>query len=198
MTYEVFGGVASRAFRVLWVLDELGVEFVHHDVGPHSPEAYEMNPSGKIPSFKDGDDTITDSAAIVTYLADKHGQFTYPAGSIERARQDALTHQILDELDAVLWAASRHSFVLPEEQRVPEVKPSLRWEFARNVKLMEDKLQGPFLMGEKMTIPDFLLVHCLNWAASAKFDYDSDKIDAYVKRLRARDGFKKTRGRLKT
>ena len=197
MTYEVFGAASNRSFRVIWLLEEMGVEFVHHKINPGSPEAKEVNPSGKVPVLKVGDDMITDSAAIMTYLADKHGQFTYPAGTLERAKQDALTHQILDELDGVLWVAARHGFVLPEDKRVPEVKPSLAWEFARNAKRIADQIEGPFLMGEKMTVPDFLLVHCLNWAVSAKFEHGSDKLADYASAIRAREGFKKTRERAK-
>ncbi len=195
--YEVYGAVSNRSFRVVWLLEEMGLEFVLHSINPRSPEAMAVNPSGKVPVLKVGDDMITDSAAIMTYLADKHGQFTYPAGTVERAKQDALMHQVLDELDAVLWTAARHGFILPEDKRVPAVKPSLAWEFKRNAQRIADKIEGPFLMGEQMTIPDFLLVHCLNWAVSAKFEHGSDKLDAYASAVRAREAFKATRERAK-
>jgi len=194
--YEVFGGVASRAFRVLWLLDEMGIEFTHHDLKAGSDAMKAVNPSGKVPAIKVDGELITDSSAIMTYLADKHGQFTYPAGTLERAKQDAWFHQIIDEIDAVLWAAARHSFVLPEEQRVPAVKDSLKWEFARNIKRISERMEGPYLQGETMTIADILLVHCLGWAISAKFDTQDAAIDAYASRLRKREGFRKARGRL--
>jgi len=194
--YEVFGGVASRAFRVLWLLDEMGMEFTHHDLKAGSDEMKAVNPSGKVPALKVDGELITDSSAIMTYLADKHGQFTYPAGTLERAKQDAWFHQIIDEVDAVLWTAARHSFILPEERRVPEVKDSLKWEFSRNLKRISDRMVGPYLMGEEMTIADILLVHCLGWAISAKFDLDDEKLNQYASRVRKRDGFKAARGRL--
>ena len=65
--YEVFGGVASRAFRVLWLLDEMGVEFVHHDLKAGSDEMKAVNPSGKVPALKVDGELITDSAAIMTF-----------------------------------------------------------------------------------------------------------------------------------
>ena len=40
----------------------------------------------------------------------------------QRAKQDALLHRVNDEIDAVLWTAARHSFILPEAERVPAVK----------------------------------------------------------------------------
>ena len=191
--YELFGSLTSRAFRVMWMLEELGQPYNLVKVSPRTDEILALNPSGKIPAFKDGDDIITDSTAIITYLADKHGKLSFPAGSTERARQDALTFLILDELDAVLWTAARHSFALPEDKRVPEVKPSLAWEFGQNVNRLAEQFQGPFLMGETMTVPDIIATHCLNWAFSAKFPVENETLLTYAKTMRARDAFKRVK-----
>ncbi|MDP5349379.1 MAG: glutathione S-transferase, partial [Paracoccaceae bacterium] len=67
--YEVIGGTQSRAFRVMWMLEELEQPYKHIAAKPHSPEALAANPSGKIPARRDGDACIVDSTAILTYLA---------------------------------------------------------------------------------------------------------------------------------
>ncbi|MEZ5714667.1 MAG: glutathione S-transferase family protein [Paracoccaceae bacterium] len=193
--YEVIGNVQSRAFRVMWMLEELGQEYSHAPEKPRSELVSSLNPSGKIPVFKDGDAVLTDSTAIITYLADKHGQFTHACGTIARARQDGLTHQILDEIDSVLWVAARHTFVLPEDKRVPQVKDSLRWEFDAHVARIADRLEGPFLMGETMTVPDIILTHCLNWAYAAKFTYEQENLLAYAKAMRGREAFRRALGK---
>ena len=95
-----------------------------------SAEAQLANVSGKVPSLEVNGVNIADSTAIITYLADKYNQLTFPAGTIERAQQDSFTQFILDELDSILWTAARHSFVLPKEMRVSELKDTLHWEFA--------------------------------------------------------------------
>jgi glutathione S-transferase len=188
--YQVIGTCASRAFRVLWLLEEMGQPYEHVAVAPRSQEALAANPSGKIPALRDGDEVLTDSTAIMTYLADKHGQFTHPAGTIARARQDALTHQILDDVDAVLWTAARHSFILPEEHRVPQVKEPLKWEYARNLERLSAGLQGrSFLMGEELLVPDILLAHCLLWAGKAGFPEPDAVLAAYAERLTGREAF---------
>jgi len=189
--YDVIGTRASRAFRVLWMLEELGQEYTHIPAAPRSEEALAANPSGKIPALRDGDAALTDSAAIMTFLADKHRALTNAPGTIARARQDAFTHQILDDIDGVLWAAARHSFILPEEQRVPEVKDSLKWEYARNIARLSDALEGSFLMGEEMTVPDMLLTHCLGWAQKAGFPDAGEKLNAYAAAIMARPAFQK-------
>jgi len=187
--YKVIGKVQTRTFRVMWMLEEIDQPYELIPAYPRSEEVMALNPSGKVPVLQDGDATLTDSTAIITYLADKHGQLTYPAGTIERGHQDALTHAVLDELDAVLWTAARHSFSLPEDKRVPDVKPSLKWEFTNNLNRLADRIEGPFLMGDKMTIADIVFTHCLNWAFGAKFPIENEKALAYGKAMRARDAY---------
>ncbi|WP_338549085.1 glutathione S-transferase family protein [Roseovarius phycicola] len=189
--YDVIGSRATRAIRVLWMLEEIGAPYNHVAASPRSPEASAVNPSGKVPNLRDGDTVLTDSAAILTYLSDKHGALTHTPGTPERGRQDCLLHQVLDEVDGVLWMAARHSFVLPEERRVPAVKDTLKWEFNRNVARLADRLEGPFLMGDSMTLPDIVLTHCLGWAERAGFDGPGEALTAYRSRMEAREAFQK-------
>ncbi|HHL20556.1 MAG TPA: glutathione S-transferase family protein [Aliiroseovarius sp.] len=193
--YEVVGTAQTRAFRVLWMLEELGLEYKHLDVAPRSEAILKYNPTGKVPVLLVGGEPIIDSTAIITYLADKHGavtgRMTWPAGTLERARQDAMTHFVLDELDAVLWTGARHTFILPEEKRLPEIKESLRWEFERSqIVLLERMGDGPFLCGDRMTVPDIIAAHCVRWAMVAKFPVNAE-FAAYGKRLSERAAYKR-------
>ena len=70
--YKAIGSRGSRVSRVLWMLEELGQPYEFVEVKLRSPEAYALNPSGKVPILIDGELTVTDSAAICVYLADKH------------------------------------------------------------------------------------------------------------------------------
>lgn len=194
MTYHLFGGVQSRAFRVLWALHELGLPFEHTPSPPRSPEVRALNPSGKVPVLVVDGTPVHDSTAILTYLTDRHGALTHAPGTLERARQDALTQRILDEIDGTLWTASRHSFVLPEEMRVPAIKEPLKWEYARSCARIAAELDGPFLMGDAMTVPDIILAHCLGWAISARFPAEEPALRDYLDRMRARPAYKAARG----
>ncbi len=184
--YTLIGTRASRAFRVLWLLEELGLPYTHIPATPRSDDIRALNPSGKIPALKVDDRVLTDSVAIMTYLTDKHGRFTTPPGSLERARQDAMTLQILDDIEGLLWMAGRHKFVLPKEHRVAEILPSLMWEYEHNLTRISDAFTGPFLMGEAMAIPDIVLTHCLRWAANFGFPAPDETLSAYLTRMQAR------------
>ena len=189
--YTVFGSRTNRTFRVLWALEELGVEYDHKPFAVRSPEALEHSPTGKLPALICEGEVITDSAAIITFLADRHGGLTFPAGSVRRAQQDALLHRVNDEIDAVLWTAARHSFILPEAERVPAVKDSLKLEFTRSLDRLMEQIDGPYLMGDTMTIPDIILAHCGGWAYNAKFPLENEAFKTYTNRLRERDAFKR-------
>jgi glutathione S-transferase len=194
--YTVIGTVKSRAARAIWLLEELGVAFEHIAAPPRSEGVVSVNPAGKVPVLIEDGVLITDSTAIVQYLADKHGQFTYPAGTLDRARQDSLTQFLLDEFDAALWMAARHSFVLPEELRQSGIKDSLKWEFERSQKTLVARMgKGPFLMGAQMTVPDIILTHCLSWAMTAQFPLMQERLNSYANAMRARPAFQRAMAR---
>ena len=181
--YKVIGNTNTRTLRVLWAMKEIGLKYEHVQVNAQSEDAKKFNISGKVPTLEVNGINIADSTAIVTYLADKYNQLTFPAGTIERAQQDSFTQFILDELDSILWTAARHSFVLPKEMRVSELKDTLRWEFARSLKILESRMgSGPNVMGEEFTIPDIILTHVGGWARVAKFDIPDGKLRDYFRR----------------
>ena len=189
--YTLIGSTKSRAFRVRWMLEELELEYSHIPAPPHDDLVVQMSPLGRIPVLLDGEDAFSDSTVMLNYLADKHGRMAPKNGTIARARQDALVHQILDELDALLWTAARHSFILPEDHRVPEIKPALRWEFNRNADLMAERLEDhAFLMGDELSVPDIIFAHCLGWAIVAKFGVENETLRSYLDAMKSRQAYK--------
>jgi glutathione S-transferase len=67
----------SRAANVLWMLEELGTDyelrFVDLLSGAHkAPELLALNPMGKLPILTDGEQVVTEVAAIGLYLADRY------------------------------------------------------------------------------------------------------------------------------
>ena len=173
--------------RVIWMLEEIGEPYEINPVSPRGDEARAHNPMAKVPSLTGPEGTICDSVAILTYLADKHGQLTWPAGTMTRARQDFATQTVVSEVDAALWTAAKHSFALPEDWRVPGIKDTARKEFARGMDALE-KIKGgdPFLAGNRFTIADLLLGHCAGWALAAKFELPGGDFGDWLKSLSKR------------
>ena len=84
----------SRSQRILWLLEELGVEY---DLKCYErdrqtlfapPELKAVHPLGKSPVIQDGDLTLAESGAIIEYLADRYGggKLARPHGSPARAQ----------------------------------------------------------------------------------------------------------------
>ncbi|MBN9673203.1 glutathione S-transferase family protein [Roseibium aggregatum] len=197
--YKIIGHPQSRVLRVMWLLEELGAPYELEPAPPQSDPVRAVNPSGKIPVLLTDGAVLTDSVAICTYLADKHGKFTFPAGTLERARQDACTQFGVDVLEGALWTSAKNSFVHPENVRVPAIKDVCRAEFARGLETLATLLgDGPYLIGETFTIADIVVGHCSGWAAVAKFDLPKDgPVHDYFKRLRERPAFQATMARIK-
>jgi len=84
----------SRSQRVLWLLEELGLEYdiKFYQRDPKSmlaPQSLrDIHPLGKSPVITDGDLTIAESGAIVEYLVERYGngKFIPEAGTPERLR----------------------------------------------------------------------------------------------------------------
>ena len=62
---KIYGDMRIRAFRVVWICEEIGLPWELEHVWPWSDEIYSLNPLGKVPVIIDGDAQIYESAAIL-------------------------------------------------------------------------------------------------------------------------------------
>lgn len=169
---SLYGTPKSRALRVSWTLEELGIDwdfnFINFAKGDNrSDDFLALNPSGKIPVIVDGDLVLIESAAICLYLAERYGQgqLLPKPGSAKSGQHHQWISFITTELEQPLWTMGKHKFALPEPQRHAAILPIAKWEFDKAAALAENMLPDtPFLMGEKITVADILLTHTLIWA----------------------------------
>ena len=75
--YSYYRSPAS--YRVRIALNYKGLAYAHHGVHlvknggeQHTPEYKALNPQAQVPTFMDGDFTLTQSLAIMEYLEEKH------------------------------------------------------------------------------------------------------------------------------
>ncbi len=187
--YKVLGMAKSRSTRVVWTLEEIGTPYEHIPVMPHSEEVLAHHPLGKVPILLTDEGPLLESSAICTWLADRHAEANLiPApGTRSRAEHDMFTAFAATELEQPLWTMAKHSFILPKEMRIAEVKPLAKQEFARVVTSLERLLgDRQFCVGEQFTVADILLGHTLRWATAAKVPVESDAVQAYAERVWAR------------
>lgn len=189
--YKLIGSPKTRALRVLWMLEELGADYEIDPAGARSDGALAVNPSGKVPALKVGDDVIIDSVAICQYLADRHGKLTFQAGGIERAQQDSWTQFIVDDVDSILWFNAKNTFVLPEALRSETAREACKYEFGRSMDFFAKRLgDQTYVMGDTFTVPDLLMGHCAGWAVNgARWEIPAGTVADYVERVRSRPAF---------
>lgn len=77
MSVTLYHHPFSRAATVVWMLEEVGIDyelrFVDFSKAEHkSPPLLALNPMGKLPILVDGDAVVTEVAAIGLYLADRY------------------------------------------------------------------------------------------------------------------------------
>lgn len=186
--YKAVGSPGSRVGRVLWMLEELDQPYEFVKVGIHSPEMYQLNPSGKSPALVDGDVVVTDSAAICVYLADKHPDKDMGAapGCAGRAEMDSWMHFLQSEFEAPLWNKLRHRLILPENVRV-DVGPATAYDFANELRTLEHRLgDKEFALGDRFSAVDVVLGEMGAWARAAKFKLESETVNAYFDRVLSR------------
>ncbi|PHS72898.1 MAG: glutathione S-transferase [Cycloclasticus sp.] len=189
----------SRSTRVVWMLEELGVdyEFIKIDLMAGEGQTAEfksIHPDGKVPAIDDDGFVLTESAAILNYLGDKHQDsgLVPKAGTSERARYDEWSYFALTELEQPLWTVGKHTFVLPEDKRVADILPVAHWEFLKACEVLSRWLEGKeFALGDSFSAVDILFAHTLRWADAFNVPSGSDVLDAYRDRMFERPAFKR-------
>jgi glutathione S-transferase len=183
----------TRSIRARWTLQELGVEFeavtVNLLAGEQRSAAFlAINPAGKVPALVDGDLVLSESIAIVLYLAEKYPE----KGLIPRdlAARAQLMRWLLfttTELEQPLWRISRHTFIYPEDKRLPADVALARDEFAAMAKVVEQHMEGrEFVVGDSVTVADFVLAYTLDWAQALNVLDELPRLERYVERMYAR------------
>lgn len=190
----------SRSLRVLWLLEELGLDYklVSYDRTKEfraPPELAEVHPLGKAPVIVDGDLTLAESSAILRYIEGKYGSGTLmpPTGTNERA--------IAEEwLDYVESSAGLPIMITLLGQRTGGLSDGMQ-SFADNqikstlAYISEGIGNGPFLMGEQLTLADIQMSYMLAVAEMAGALDNQPVIAAYFDRLKEHAAFQRAMAR---
>lgn len=156
----------SRPLMLFAAEQGLAVEFVLVDIltGEHLREPYaQLNPNPLVPTLEDGDFRLTESSAILKYLADKADSPAYPKDLKQRAR----VNEIMDWFNTQMCRDMAYGFIYPQifpghKRENDEVQAAtLAWGKERTkrwLKVLDEKLLGPdkaFLAGDRISIADY-------------------------------------------
>lgn len=185
---KLYGMAQSRSFRALWALEESGLQYEYVavklfadssvDDAAQSENYLQLNTQGKVPTLVDGDLVLTESIAILNYIARKAPECGLLAATsaAECAHHDELVCFILAELEQPLWSNGKHRFALPAEQRIPQMLDTASFEFAKAVAALDHllerqpEIESAFSVGDSFSMVDILLAQTFNWAMRFEFE----------------------------
>lgn len=157
----------SRPVRLLIAENKLDVEeqLVDLMTGEHRQEKYAaVNPNRLVPMLEDGDFRLTESSAILKYLADKFDLASYPKDLRKRARVNERMDWFITQFNREFCYGLNYPQLFPHHRRPSDEaqKATLAWakERAENwLEVLDKSLIGPaqqYLCGDKITIADYL------------------------------------------
>ncbi|KAL3155248.1 hypothetical protein ABBQ32_013179 [Trebouxia sp. C0010 RCD-2024] len=202
---------SSRSHRIIWLLEELGVEYevkryerMSNMLAP--PELKQIHPLGKSPVVTDGDVTVAESGAIVDYLVS-----TYGSGRLippPSAKQDRLkyTYWLHFSEGSAMPPVLMYLVLTKVPDRAPFfIRPVVRYIFgtlltgfvepnlARNADYMESELRKTkWFAGDDFTAADVIMSFPVEaMAERGGMGAKHPKLAGYLERIHARPAWKR-------
>jgi glutathione S-transferase len=160
--------VSTTSRPVVLFATESGIELEYELVdlftgAQYKPEYSAINPSHQVPVLEDGDFRLTESSAILKYLADKVHSPAYPTDLRKRAR----VNERMDWLNTGFYRDFSYGFLYPQifpfmkrpDDRVQAATVAWGKDKALGwLKVLDENLIGPknaFLCGNDITLADY-------------------------------------------
>jgi glutathione S-transferase len=160
-TLRIYGVARTRAFRALWMAEELKVPYQHlpveiGDAGARAPEFLALNPNGRLPVIVDDGFVLFESLAITLYLAKKHSfGGLYPATLDAEARAWQWSFWAIAEVDRGVNIWSLHAVRLPPAERNAALREEALKAVAAPFSVLDAAVATqPYLLGDDFTVAD--------------------------------------------
>ncbi|TMV13446.1 glutathione S-transferase family protein [Arenibacterium halophilum] len=189
----------SRAVRVAWLLEELGLEyelerFQLGDKAMRDDSYRAVHPMGRVPALVDGDVTLFESGAIVQYLLARHGN-----GQLQPAVASPdfpLFLQWLHYAEGMIMPPVNsivvETILLPPERRTElNVKRATKL-LNQMLTAVDAHMEGRDYLANDFSAADVMTGHACYVSGGLGADYsDKPNLAAYVERLKARPAFQR-------
>ncbi|MFC0384290.1 glutathione S-transferase family protein [Muricoccus vinaceus] len=197
-----FDPLSTSSRSVTFFLFDQGIPFEEEVVGIHAgeqraPDFLRLNPNGQVPVLEDGDFHLSESAAILRFLAERHAPATYPSEPRARAR----VHEAMDWFSSnfhvgyCVFLAYRR--MLPPLRSMPaEAHAAMehvgRAMAAKYLSVLDRQMLGdrPHVCGGAVSIADYLGFAYVTLGEYVDFDLSPyPRVVAWVQRMKARGGY---------
>lgn len=202
----------SRSQRILWLLEELGVDYEiqRYERDPQTmlaPAALRaVHPLGKSPVITDGELTLAESGAIIDYLIERYGagKFSPPAGTPARLRYTYWLHYaegsamsplllklVFDKIEKtpMPFFAKPIAKAISSKTKAAFIEPQIK----QHLDYLEAELgKSTWFAGEAFSGADIQLSFVLEAAAArGGLDASRPKLMAFLERIHARPAYQR-------
>lgn len=189
----VIGG--TRDLRAQWALEETGLPYQvcgldHTDGELERPPYSEISPFHLVPSIDDDGFVVSESAAVVIYLAEKAGKLI-PADFEGRTRVTQWCFSALSTVERPLMEIQLIDLAddpKDAERRTEMVKEAERW-----LSELETRLEGnTWIAGDEFTVADILLATVLREVRKTDLLQGYPRVKAYYDSALSRPAWHRT------
>lgn len=197
-----FDPLSTTSRPVTFMLHDQGIAFeeilVNLHLGEHMQPAFlAKNPMGLVPLLDDDGFVLTESNAILKYVATKHGLAIYPSELEAQARVDEMLFWFATNFRLYHCAFGVYPKMLPALAHLsPATQTDLEglgaYGSQRYLSFLDQKLArgGPFVCGESLSIADYTGVAQVTLADFVDFDFSPyPSVAAWIERMKARRGW---------
>jgi glutathione S-transferase len=188
----------ARGLRVAWLCEEIGLVHTFVSVGFPPDIGYrELNPFGTVPFLQDGHVSMSESIAIMFYVAQKYGPTdALPSADDERFAK-VLQFTLLGEasLSSLMTPLLAVRFGAPDDQKRNWSAVGIESRLKGSIERIGDELgDREFLVGSSLTLADISVVTALRiWNRGVGQDLPAT-LQAYCERLQERPACKRAVG----
>ncbi len=189
----------SRAVRILWLLEELGLPYELNQMAFHPKDLKSdahraRHPLGRVPVLEEGDLLLWESGAITEYILERHknGGLKPPVDSPEWPRYQQWFHYCEGMVMPPVNTIVVQTILLPPDRRDATVLAQAKKLLTRSWAPVDEALSGrDYLIGD-FSAADIMLGHAAVMSNRLGCVTDEMKnLKAYVARIEARPAFQK-------
>ncbi|QDZ29311.1 glutathione S-transferase family protein [Noviherbaspirillum sp. UKPF54] len=189
--------MSARSFRPLWMLEELGLPY-ELKMLPFPPRVFDkgylaINPLGTVPALLDGENRMTESAAMCQYLATRLPSKAMDVSPGEPGYAAYLNYLHFGEATLTFpqTLLLRYAYFEPAERRNTQVVNDYTKWFLARLRTLEPLLsQHGYLAADRFTAADVSVGYALLLAQHLELTAGfTPAVLDYWERLKARGGF---------
>ncbi|MGH7790565.1 MAG: glutathione S-transferase family protein [Candidatus Binatia bacterium] len=188
----------TRAIRVRWLLEELGLPHELRRVPFQIPTRtfQQQTPLGKLPVIEDGEVTICESGAILEYILERYGEgrLAPPIGSPRRGEFLQWMHFAEATAFAPIGVIVWHTLYKGDADAVPAAIAGARERAFDAFGFVDRALaQRPYLLGDEFSAADIMMGFTIAAAQMlGALDARHANLPPYLARLQARPAFQRS------